>query len=81
MDHRGGFESDKACYWVMAGVVAFALSIRLAGLSKGVATNGRSGAEYRTELMASLESEFGHPGSVQEREMFTMLEYGPCGNE
>jgi hypothetical protein len=45
------------------------------------ATKGRPGAEYRDELTASLESEFGRPASVQDGELFTMFEYGPCGNE
>jgi hypothetical protein len=46
-----------------------------------VAAKGRPGAERRDELTASLESEFGRPASVQDRELFTMFEYGPCGNE
>jgi len=47
----------------------------------GLAPKGRAGGVYREELTPLLESEFGHPASALDREMFTMFEYGPRGNE
>lgn len=45
------------------------------------ASKEKPGDNYRDDLAATLESEFGRPASVQEGEAFTMFEYGPCGNE